>query len=67
MSEERVWVEKGRYEDLLLMEQFLEDNGLIIQYEMFLDVLIQMGKHPHIQPQQQIIDITDGEGNETID
>lgn len=63
---DNIWIEKQKYDDLLLMEQFIEDNGLTLQFEMFIDVLIQMGKHPNIKPQQQIIDL-DENGNETID
>lgn len=62
----KIWVDKNKYEDLLLMEQFIEDNGYTLQYELFIDVLIQMGRHPFIKPQQQIIDL-DEQGNEIID
>lgn len=57
----KVEVEEREYQDLCLMRQFIEDNGLVIQYELFLDVLIQMGNHPYQQP--QIIDVTDESGN----
>lgn len=30
---------REEYEDLLLMRQFIYDNGLVLQYEIFLDVL----------------------------
>lgn len=60
---DKIWVDKAEYEDLTLMRQYIEDNNLVLEYELFLDVLIQMGKHPHIQPQQQIIDL-DEQGNE---
>lgn len=59
----RIWVDKDKYEDLCLMEQFIEDNGLVLQYEMFVDVLIQMGNHPSLKPQTQIIDLEDERGN----
>jgi hypothetical protein len=59
----RIWVDKNKYEDLCLMEQFIEDNGLVLQYEMFVDVLIQMGNHPSLKPQTQIIDLEDERGN----
>ena len=39
---EKVTIDKERYDDLVLMEQFIVDNGLVFQYEMFLDVLYQM-------------------------
>lgn len=30
---------REEYDDLLLMRQFIYDNGLVLQYEIFLDVL----------------------------
>ncbi len=60
---DKIWVDKAEYEDLTLMRQYIEDNGLVLQYEMFVDVLIQMGNHPSLKPQTQIIDLEDERGN----
>ena len=35
---------RGEYEDLLNMRQFIYDNNLVIQYEMYLDVVRQVNE-----------------------
>lgn len=39
------------YNDLTLMRRFIYENGLVFQYEMFLDILAKL------EDDEQIIDI----------
>ena len=39
-------IPREEYNDLCLMRRYIYDNGLVFQYEMFLDVLKQLQENP---------------------